>query len=1234
MRRTLLSLICLGWTALLSAQSALTTVTGTYVGPGGSNPSGTLTITWQRTQNDANPRQTIFPGRATYTITNGVIPNIQLFPNSVMLPAGTCYGIAAILNGISSQRYWTVPVSATPIDVGLVEGNIPCSNQPGPIVAPGQISSGGATVGQVLTWNGTYWSPAAGGGGGGSPGGTSGQIQYNSSGSFAGFTMQGDCTLASIPNIICTKTNGVSFATSATTDTTNAGNISSGVLAPARGGTGAGIYSQGTVPFVGAVGVYQSNASITYDLANFRLTLSSAGAIPSNLRLDNTAGGNQAIISFYDSGTEKFQLGKQTTNSFYILDSANSRDAFRIVAGNVLLDPIGGNTLIGGTVDGGYRADVQSGNNTLRVYNQTVGGSTLFGVRAGPTQSVNPLISVSNNAGTAMSQIGPDGCLNELSGASRTAIVCNNLMGLSSSAVLGFGSATAWDSGSTVAGLSLISSGLIGVGNGTAADFSGSLKLANITLTGSGFTGGGVIALCVDNTGLITTSGCPGGGGGGTVTHTTGPLTAGRLVLGNGSNDITVLGSSGTTTTLYHGNAGGAGSFSAVSLTADVSGILPFANGGTGTNTNFTNHFFFGNSTGGAAAPVAVQPTFADLAAGTVGARGTFPGGNLFCGGVNAQTGTSYTIATTDECKLTTFNNASATAATLQQATTPGFTSGAYFLTYNIGAGTVTITPTTSTINGASTLVLTQGQGAWIHSDGTNYSAWASAAPTGGGTVTQIIFSSPLSGGTITTTGTVGCATCVTSAAALTSNNLLIGGGLQASSALGSLGTTTTVLHGNAGGAPSFSAVSLTADVTGVLPNANTTAASANTASAIVTRDGSGNFSAGTITATVTGHSSLDLPLTGGTLTGNLLFTDATYDIGASGATRPRDFFLSRNALMGGTLGVTGLITATAGIASGSSPPATSVCTEGSAGMACFAAGTTPTGTFLGVGIIWENIANNRLELINNNSTSSAIPTLISTDAFTNKTYNGLTVSTTTGTFTLTNGKTFAVTNGLTLSGTDSTTMTFPGTSQTIPGMNQANTAGSSMTWDLSAGSVTAGLKVPSAAGAIPTADGFVAMNTTNHTHVWGSNGTTMVGAIAATGTGTATTCTGVQAVQVISSLAIPTCAVPTPASHSISADYTAVIGDADTFLYHPSADTSTRTWTIPANASVAYPVNTCLSFFNDASAGSLSIAITSDTLIFAGAGTTGTRTLTANGVATACKMTSTRWIINGAGLT
>lgn len=103
---------------------------------------------------------------------------------------------------------------------------------------------------------------------------------------------------------------------------------------------------------------------------------------------------------------------------------------------------------------------------------------------------------------------------------------------------------------------------------------------------------------------------------------------------------------------------------------------------------------------------------------------------------------------------------------------------------------------------------------------------------------------------------------------------------------------------------------------------------------------------------------------------------------------------------------------------------------------------------------------------------------------------------------------------------------------------------------------------------------------------------------------------------------------------NSKSADYTLVLSDAGKHVFHPSADTSGRTWTIPANASVAFDIGTAITFVNQNGAGSISIAITSDTMRLAGAGTTGTRTLAANGVATALKVTSTEWIISGTGLT
>lgn len=103
---------------------------------------------------------------------------------------------------------------------------------------------------------------------------------------------------------------------------------------------------------------------------------------------------------------------------------------------------------------------------------------------------------------------------------------------------------------------------------------------------------------------------------------------------------------------------------------------------------------------------------------------------------------------------------------------------------------------------------------------------------------------------------------------------------------------------------------------------------------------------------------------------------------------------------------------------------------------------------------------------------------------------------------------------------------------------------------------------------------------------------------------------------------------------NSQSAAYTLEASDAGKHIYHPSADTTARIWTIPANASVAFPIGTAITFVNDTSAGTITISITSDTLVLAGSGSTGSRTLAANGVATAVKVTSTRWIISGTGLT
>lgn len=103
---------------------------------------------------------------------------------------------------------------------------------------------------------------------------------------------------------------------------------------------------------------------------------------------------------------------------------------------------------------------------------------------------------------------------------------------------------------------------------------------------------------------------------------------------------------------------------------------------------------------------------------------------------------------------------------------------------------------------------------------------------------------------------------------------------------------------------------------------------------------------------------------------------------------------------------------------------------------------------------------------------------------------------------------------------------------------------------------------------------------------------------------------------------------------NSQSGAYTLVLADSGKHLLHPTADTTARTFTIPANSSVAYPIGTAITFINQNGAGVVTIAITTDTMRLSPAGTTGSRTLAANGSATCVKITSTEWIISGSGLT
>lgn len=94
-------------------------------------------------------------------------------------------------------------------------------------------------------------------------------------------------------------------------------------------------------------------------------------------------------------------------------------------------------------------------------------------------------------------------------------------------------------------------------------------------------------------------------------------------------------------------------------------------------------------------------------------------------------------------------------------------------------------------------------------------------------------------------------------------------------------------------------------------------------------------------------------------------------------------------------------------------------------------------------------------------------------------------------------------------------------------------------------------------------------------------------------------------------------------------AAYTTVMADAGKCIYHTSA--TPHTWTIDSNANVAYPIGTIIAFVNENGGGNVTIAITADTLRWGSS--TGSRTLAADGTASALKVTSTIWRLTGNGI-
>lgn len=284
-----------------------------------------------------------------------------------------------------------------------------------------------------------------------------------------------------------------------------------------------------------------------------------------------------------------------------------------------------------------------------------------------------------------------------------------------------------------------------------------------------------------------------------------------------------------------------------------------------------------GGGGGGGVSSVAASGGTETTSGSAITSTGTIRGVQLN----NAQTGTTYAIVDGDRAKYVSFSNASSVAVSIAQAGASGsFLTGWYVDVKNIGAGTVTITPATSTIDGSPTLVLATGQSARINSNGSNYLTSRKDGGAIQATALGLGVAPPSEGVSAIITGGTGDG--------ITVKNTATNGQGKVST----INAGNQVLNVTSNGSTMSSSGLTDQASSGVLFDTHTNGLRFVTSSYLLF--GTGGFG--------NSNERWRIDSSGNLITG----TDNSWDIGASGATRPRDFFLGRNALIGGSLGITG----------------------------------------------------------------------------------------------------------------------------------------------------------------------------------------------------------------------------------------------------------------------------------------------------------------------------------------
>ena len=605
------------------------------------------------------------------------------------------------------------------------------------------------------------------------------------------------------------------------------------------------------------------------------------------LTLLGTAGINAA-------GTANTSIGN-TTGTLTLTGVTVGINGITTVTGNTSINTSGTGTTAIGNGANTLTLMGTAGINAAGTANTSIGNTTGTLTLTGVTVGINGITTVTGNtsintSGTGTTAIGNGANTLTLLGTAgiNAAGTANTSIGNTTGTLTLTGVTVGINGITTVTGNTSINTS----GTGTTAIGNGANTL---TLLGTaGINAAGTANTSIGNTtGTLTLTGVTVGING--ITTITGAtsvvgtfsastsitdlgLTANGVVTNTAGGLLGTLNNASANTVL-HAGAGGAVTFSAVDLTADVTNIIPVANGGTGVSSLTSNAVLLGGATVGSVGPGAVNtvllgtggaPSFGAVDLSTAAVTGTLPVGNGGTGLTTYSSGdmlyasaantlSQLGIGSADNVLVVsggfptwgTVNLASSAAVTGTLPVANGGT-GVSSLTSNavlLGGATVTDTG----VGAANTVLLGTGGAPSFGAVDLSTAAVTGTLPVGNGgtglttyssgdmlyasaanTLSQLGIGSAdnvlvVSGG-FPTWGTVNLASSAavsgilpvanggTGVSSLTSNAVLLGGATVTDTGVGA---ANTVLLGT-GAAPSFGAVDLsTAAVTGTLPVGN-----------------------------------------------------------------------------------------------------------------------------------------------------------------------------------------------------------------------------------------------------------------------------------------------------------------------------------------------------------------------------------------------------------------------------